>query len=198
MLIKVYGSAISGIVATTITIEVNVDKGINFLLVGLPDNAVKESQQRIASALNYYGYKIPGKKIVINMAPADLKKEGSAYDLPLAIGILGASEQICSHKLADYIIMGELSLDGSLNKIKGALPIALEAKKQGFKGIILPKCNAKEAAIVTDLEVYGADNILEVINFFDGQSSLERTFIDIKQEFAKSLDNYEFDFIDVK
>lgn len=198
MLIKVYGSAISGIVATTITIEVNVDKGINFLLVGLPDNAVKESQQRIASALNYYGYKIPGKKIVINMAPADLKKEGSAYDLPLAIGILGASEQICSHKLADYIIMGELSLDGSLNKIKGALPIALEAKKQGFKGIILPKCNAKEAAIVTDLEVYGADNILEVINFFDGQSSLERTSIDIKQEFAKSLDNYEFDFIDVK
>lgn len=198
MLIKVYGSAISGIVATTITIEVNVDKGINFLLVGLPDNAVKESQQRIASALNYYGYKIPGKKIVINMAPADLKKEGSAYDLPLAIGILGASEQICGEKLADYIIMGELSLDGSLNKIKGALPIALEAKKQGFKGIILPKANAKEAAIVTGLEVFGADTILDVINFFDGKDSLERTFIDIQEEFAKSLDNYEFDFIDVK
>ena len=198
MLIKVYGSAISGIVATTITIEVNVDKGINFLLVGLPDNAVKESQQRIASALNYYGYKIPGKKIVINMAPADLKKEGSAYDLPLAIGILGASEQICTDKLADYIVMGELSLDGSLNKIKGALPIALEAKKQGFKGIILPKCNAKEAAIVSDLEVFGADTILDVINFFDGQNTLERTFIDIHEEFAKSLDNYEFDFIDVK
>ncbi|MBO7276522.1 MAG: YifB family Mg chelatase-like AAA ATPase [Bacteroidales bacterium] len=198
MLIKVYGSAISGIVATTITIEVNVDKGINFLLVGLPDNAVKESQQRIASALNFYGYKIPGKKIVINMAPADLKKEGSAYDLPLAIGILGASEQIRADKLSDYIIMGELSLDGSINKIKGALPIALEAKKQGFKGIILPKCNAKEAAIVTDMEVYGADNILEVINFFDGQDSLERTSIDIQEEFDKSLDNYEFDFIDVK
>ena len=198
MLIKVYGSAISGIVATTITIEVNVDKGINFLLVGLPDNAVKESQQRIASALNYYGYKIPGKKIVINMAPADLKKEGSAYDLPLAIGILGASEQIRGEKLADYIIMGELSLDGSLNKIKGALPIALEAKKQGFKGIILPKANAKEAAIVTGLEVFGADTILDVINFFDGKDSLERTFIDIQEEFAKSLDNYEFDFIDVK
>ena len=198
MLIKVYGSAISGIVATTITIEVNIDKGINFLLVGLPDNAVKESQQRIASALNYYGYKIPGKKIVINMAPADLKKEGSAYDLPLAIGILGASEQICSDKLSDYIIMGELSLDGSLNKIKGALPIALEAKKQGFKGIILPKCNAKEAAIVKGLEVFGADTILDVINFFDGQDSLERTFLDIQEEFAKSLDNYEFDFIDVK
>ena len=198
MLIKVYGSAISGIVATTITIEVNIDKGINFLLVGLPDNAVKESQQRIASALNYYGYKIPGKKIVINMAPADLKKEGSAYDLPLAIGILGASEQICSDKLSDYIIMGELSLDGSLNKIKGALPIALEAKKQGFKGIILPKCNAKEAAIVKGLEVFGADTILDVINFFDGQDSLERTFLDIQEEFAKSLDNYEFDFIDGK
>jgi magnesium chelatase family protein len=198
MLIKVYGSAISGIVATTITIEVNIDKGINFLLVGLPDNAVKESQQRIASALNYYGYKIPGKKIVINMAPADLKKEGSAYDLPLAIGILGASEQICLDKLADYIIMGELSLDGSLNKIKGALPIALEAKKQGFKGIILPKCNAKEAAIVTGLEVFGADTILDVINFFDEKTSLERTFIDIQEEFSKSLDNYEFDFKDVK
>ena len=198
MLIKVYGSAISGIVATTITIEVNVDKGINFLLVGLPDNAVKESQQRIASALNFYGYKIPGKKIVINMAPADLKKEGSAYDLPLAIGILGASEQISPDKLADYIIMGELSLDGSLNKIKGALPIALEAKKQGFKGIILPKCNAKEAAIVTDLEVYGADNILDVINFFNGLNTLERTFINIQEEFEKSLDNYEFDFVDVK
>ena len=198
MLIKVYGSAISGIVATTITIEVNIDKGINFLLVGLPDNAVKESQQRIASALNYYGYKIPGKKIVINMAPADLKKEGSAYDLPLAIGILGASEQICLDKLADYIIMGELSLDGSLNKIKGALPIALEAKKQGFKGIILPKCNAKEAAIVTGLEVFGADTILDVINFFDETTSLERTFIDIQEEFSKSLDNYEFDFKDVK
>jgi len=198
MLIKVYGSAISGIVATTITIEVNVDKGINFLLVGLPDNAVKESQQRIASALNYYGYKIPGKKIVINMAPADLKKEGSAYDLPLAIGLLCASEQIRGEKLADYIIMGELSLDGSLNKIKGALPIALEAKKQGFKGIILPKANAKEAAIVTGLEVFGADTILDVINFFDGKDSLERTFIDIQEEFAKSLDNYEFDFIDVK
>ncbi len=198
MLIKIYGSAISGIVATTITIEVNIDKGINFLLVGLPDNAVKESQQRIASALNYYGYKIPGKKIVINMAPADLKKEGSAYDLPLAIGILGASEQICLDKLADYIIMGELSLDGSLNKIKGALPIALEAKKQGFKGIILPKCNAKEAAIVTGLEVFGADTILDVINFFDETTSLERTFIDIQEEFSKSLDNYEFDFKDVK
>ncbi len=144
MLIKVYGSAISGIVATTITIEVNVDKGINFLLVGLPDNAVKESQQRIASALNFYGYKIPGKKIVINMAPADLKKEGSAYDLPLAIGILGASEQIRADKLSDYIIMGELSLDGSINKIKGALPIALEAKKQGFKELFFQSVMQKK------------------------------------------------------
>lgn len=198
MLIKTYGSAISGINAITITVEVNVDKGINFMLVGLPDNAIKESQQRIASALNCYGYKIPGKKIVINMAPADLKKEGSAYDLTIAIGILAASEQILSNKLADYIIMGELSLDGSLQAIKGALPIALEAKKQGFKGFILPKCNAQEAAIVDGLDVYGAENIMEVINFFDNVAPLNKTQIDIREEFAKSLENYEFDFVDVK
>ena len=198
MLVKVFGSAISGIEALPVTIEVNTDKGINFLLVGLPDNAVKESQQRISSALNIYGYKIPGKKITINMAPADLRKEGSSYDLPLAIGILASSEQISDSKLSDYIIMGELSLDGSIRKIKGALPIALEAKKQGFKGIILPKENAKEAAIVSDIEVYGVENILEVINFLDGVITLQSESFDINEEFARSLDNYEFDFKDVK
>ena len=198
MLVKVYGSAILGIEATPVTIEVSTDKGINFLLVGLPDSAVKESQQRISSALNSYGYKIPGKKIVINMAPADLKKEGAAYDLPLAIGILASSEQISSDRLEDFIIMGELSLDGSIRKIKGALPIALEAKKQGFKGIILPKENAKEAAIVSEIEVYGVENISEVISFLDGLSFLQRERFDINEEFARSLDNYEFDFKDVK
>lgn len=198
MLVKVYGSAICGIEATTVTIEVSTDKGINFFLVGLPDSAVKESQQRISSALNTYGYKIPGKKIVINMAPADLKKEGSAYDLPLAIGILASSEQITCDKLSDYIIMGELSLDGSIRTIKGALPISLEAKKQGFKGVILPKDNAKEAAIVSDMEVFGVENIMEVINFLNGVAPVERETFDINEEFEKSLDEYEFDFKDVK
>ena len=198
MLVKVYGSAICGIEATTVTIEVSTDKGINFFLVGLPDSAVKESQQRISSALNTYGYKIPGKKIVINMAPADLKKEGSAYDLPLAIGILASSEQITCDKLSDYIIMGELSLDGSIRTIKGALPISLEAKKQGFKGVILPKDNAKEAAIVSDMEVFGVENIMEVINFLNGVAPIARETFDINEEFEKSLDEYEFDFKDVK
>ena len=198
MLVKTFGSALNGIEAITVTIEVNIDRGVQFFLVGLPDSAVKESQQRIEAALNNNNLKYPKKKITINMAPADIRKEGSSYDLPIAIAILAASEQVSVELLDKYVIMGELSLDGSLNKIKGALPIALEAKKQGFKGIILPKCNAKEAAIVTDLEVFGADTILDVINFFDGQASLEPTFLDIHEEFAKSLDNYEFDFIDVK
>lgn len=198
MLTKTYGSAITGIDATIVTIEVNVDKGINFLLVGLPDSAVKESQQRISAALNYYGYKIPGKKIVINMAPADLRKEGSAYDLPLAIGILAASEQISDEHVGEYIIMGELSLDGSIRKICGALPIAIEAKRCGYKGIILPKENAKEAAIVSGIPVYGVENIQEVINHLEGVSPLSAEHINIEEEFAKSLLSYEYDFKDVK
>jgi magnesium chelatase family protein len=144
MLVKTYGSAVSGIHATTITIEVDVTAGINFFLVGLPDNAVKESEQRIRAALQNNGYRIPGEKIIINMAPADIKKEGSSYDLPLAIGILSASGQMKSGIISDYIIMGELSLDGSLHHIKGALPIAIKAREEGFKGIILPKENARE------------------------------------------------------
>ena len=144
MLVKTYGSAVSGIHATTITIEVDVTAGIKFFLVGLPDNAVKESEQRIRAALQNNGYRIPGKKIIINMAPADIKKEGSSYDLPLAIGILSASGQMKSGIISDYIIMGELSLDGSLHHIKGALPIAIKAREEGFKGIILPKENARE------------------------------------------------------
>jgi len=139
MLVKTFGSAIYGINATTITIEVNMEPGIQFFMVGLPDSAVKESHQRIEASLKNNGYRIPGKKIVINMAPADIRKEGSAYDLPLAIGILAASEQIKSDKTSNYIIMGELSLDGSILPIKGALPIAIEARKEGFKGFILPK-----------------------------------------------------------
>lgn len=198
MLVKTFGSAIQGIVATTVTVEVNVEQGINFVLVGLPDNAVKESHERISSALHYYNYKIPGKKIVINMAPADIRKEGSSYDLTIAIGILAASEQISAEKLGDYLIMGELSLDGTLNPIKGVLPIALQAKKEGFKGFILPKANAKEAAIVQGLEVLGAENIGEVIDFINDVKTIENTYINVEEEFEKGLENYDLDFADVK
>ncbi|HTA82692.1 MAG TPA: magnesium chelatase domain-containing protein, partial [Bacteroidia bacterium] len=159
MLVKTYGSAVSGIDATTITVEVNVSAGVNFFLVGLPDSAVKESQQRIDAALKNNGFRLPGKMITVNMAPADIRKEGSSYDLTIAIGILAASEQITSEKVGEYVIMGELSLDGGLQPIKGVLPIALNARKEGFKGLILPEQNAKEAAIVEGLNVYGIRNI---------------------------------------
>ena len=198
MLTKVFGSAVFGVEATTITVEVNVDKGVGYHLVGLPDNAIKESNYRIAAALLNNGYKIPGKKITINMAPADLRKEGSAYDLTLALGILTASGQIQSTDLEKYIIMGELSLDGSLQPIKGALPIAIKAREEGFTGFILPNDNAKEAAIVSDLKVYGIENIKEVIDFFDKDEPLEQTIIDTRAEFYKNLDFPEFDFSDVK
>lgn len=198
MLVKIYGSAVFGVEATTITIEVNIDKGVGYHLVGLPDNAIKESNYRIAAALQNNGYKIPGKKITINMAPADMRKEGSAYDLSFAIGILAANGQIESENLDKYIIMGELSLDGSLQPIKGALPIAIQARKEKFKGFILPKQNAKEAAIVDNLDVYGVENIKDVIDFFNGEKQLDKTEIDTRKEFFKNLEFPEFDFADVK
>ncbi|PSG88417.1 YifB family Mg chelatase-like AAA ATPase [Aurantibacter aestuarii] len=198
MLKKVFGSAVFGVEATTIMVEVNVDKGIGYHLVGLPDNAIKESNFRIAAAFQNNGYKIPGKKLIINMSPADLRKEGSAYDLTLALGILAASDQIKSEELDKYIIMGELSLDGTLQPIKGALPIAIKAKEEGFKGFILPSQNAKEAAIVDGLEVYGIDNIKQVIDFFNTGDVLEQTIINTKEEFEKNLNFPEFDFSDVK
>ncbi len=198
MLVKTYGSAVYGINATTVTVETNINPGVNFFLVGLPDNAVKESQQRIDAALKNNGYKIPGKSIVVNMAPADIRKEGSAYDLTIAVGILAASEQILSDKVSDYIIMGELSLDGGLQPIKGVLPIAIQAKEEKFKGIILPKQNAKEAAIVSELEVYGVENIKEVIDFFNEKIKLERTIVNTHDEFFLKLNDSEFDFADVK
>jgi magnesium chelatase family protein len=198
MLKKVFGSAVFGVEATTVTVEVNVDKGIGYHLVGLPDNAIKESNYRIAAALQNNGYKIPGKKIIINMSPADLRKEGSAYDLTLAIGILAASGQIKANDIEDYLIMGELSLDGSLQPIKGALPIAIKAREEGYKGFILPMQNAKEAAIVNDLKVYGVDNIKQVINYFDKAQELEQTIVDTRKEFYKNLEFPEYDFSDVK
>ena len=198
MLVKTFGSAVQGVDAITITVEVNVVQGVNFLLVGLPDSAVKESQQRIDAALKNNGYKIPGKKVVINMAPADIRKEGSAYDLTLAVGILAASEQIKHEKVGDFVIMGELSLDGGLQPMRGALPIAIQAKQEGFKGLILPKQNAREAAIVSGLEVYGIENIKEAIEFFNDESELERTELNTREEFYKSLNVANFDFEDVK
>lgn len=198
MLVKVYGSAVFGIEATTITVEVNVDSGIGYHLVGLPDIAVKESSFRIAAALKNVGYNLPGKKITVNMAPADLRKEGSAYDLTFAMGILIASGQMQAIDIADFIIMGELSLDGSLQPIKGALPIAIKAKEEGFKGFILPKQNVKEAAIVSGLDVYGIENIEEIIRFFDKGEALEKTMIDTREEFYNNLEHLEHDFADVK
>ncbi|MCX6296248.1 MAG: YifB family Mg chelatase-like AAA ATPase [Bacteroidetes bacterium] len=198
MLVKTFGSAVFGINATTVTVETNINPGVNFLMVGLPDSAVKESQQRIDAALKNNGYKIPGKSIVVNMAPADIRKEGSAYDLTIAVGILAASEQILADKVSDYIIMGELSLDGGLQPIKGVLPIAIQARQEKFKGIILPKQNAKEAGIVSGLEVYGVDNIRDVIGFFNGKLELEQTIINTEDEFFSKLNDTEFDFSDVK
>ncbi|GJH40964.1 magnesium chelatase [Capnocytophaga sp. HP1101] len=198
MLVKIYGSAVFGVEASTITIEVNIDKGIGYHLVGLPDIAIKESNYRIAAALQNNGYKIPGKKITINMAPADMRKEGSAYDLSFAIGILAANGQIQNEEIEKYIIMGELSLDGGLQPIKGALPIAIQARKEGFRGFILPKQNAKEAAIVDNLDVYGVENIKEVIDFFNGEKELQPTEIDTRKEFYRDLELSEFDFADVK
>lgn len=198
MLVKIFGSAIHGVSAQTITIEVNVDQGVGYHLVGLPDNAIKESSFRISAALKNVGYKLPGKKITINMAPADLRKEGSAYDLSIAIGILAASDQIKAENLSDYIIMGELSLDGGLQPLKGILPIAIKAREEGFKGIILPKQNTKEAAIVSTLEVYGVDNIKEVIDFFNEGIPLERTEIDTRKEFQDKINFFPFDFSEVK
>jgi magnesium chelatase family protein len=198
MLVKTFGSAVFGIKATTITVEVNIAQGVKFFLVGLPDNAVKESQQRIESALLSSGYRMPGRKIVINMAPADIRKEGSAYDLTIAIGILAASEQIKTEMLEEYIIMGELSLDGGLQPLKGALPIAIQARTEKFKGFILPKQNAREAAIVGDFEVYGAENIKEVVDFLTGDAPLERTIVNTREEFAAKQADTDVDFSDVK
>lgn len=198
MLVKTYGSAVYGINATTITVEVNIGPGVKYFMVGLPDNAVKESQLRIETAFKNSGLQVPRKKTVINMAPADIKKEGSAYDLTIAIGILAASEQIGPDELDKYIIMGELSLDGTLMPIKGALPIAIKAREEGFKGFILPKQNAREAAIVNDLTVYGAGSLNDVIAFFNGESSMEQVIVDTRAEFANNQHNNDLDFADVK
>jgi Mg chelatase-like protein len=198
VLIKVFGAAVQGIDATLITIEVNSSRGCMFYLVGLPDSAVKESHQRIISALQVNGYRIPTSNIIINMAPADIRKEGSAYDLPLAIGMLAAGEVIQPDKLNRYLMMGELSLDGSLQPIKGALPIAIKARELGFEGIIVPRQNALEAAVVNQIQVYGVENIKEVIEFFNGKQELTPTIVNTREEFYAQQSSFDLDFADVK
>lgn len=199
MLIRTFGSAVFGVNAVTITIEVNVSQqGIGYSLVGLPDNAVKEGYQRIETAVRNINYKMQRLRTVINMAPADIRKEGSSYDLPIALGILAASEQIKPDKAEKFIIMGELALDGTLKPIKGALPIAIQARKEGFEGFILPKDNAREAAIVNNLKVYGAESLQEVINFFNDEGTLEQIEIDTRREFEANINKTDNDFADVK
>lgn len=198
MLVKTFGAAVSGIDALVITMEVDLSRGIRFFMVGLPDNAVKESQQRIESAFRVWGFDWPGRRIVINMAPADTRKEGSAYDLPLAIGILAGDEQLSAERLSDYMLMGELSLDGSLKAIKGALPIALRAREAGFKGLVLPLENAREAAVVDGLEVYGAGDLGEVVRFLNGEEGPTKTQVDLKAELGKAGLGEPLDFAEVR
>lgn len=198
MVSKTFGGAVHGVDARTITVEVNVIQGTHFYLSGLPDAAVKESEHRVESALKTAGYFIPRNKVVVNLAPADIRKEGSAYDLPIALGILSASGQITTDVLEKYVIMGELSLNGELRPIKGVLPIAIQSRKQEFKGFILPKSNAKEAAIVNNLDIIGVDNLQEAIDFVEGKKKIEPLFVDTRDVFQSKLNNYESDFKDVQ
>ncbi len=198
MLVKTYGSAVFGIEATTITIEVNISGGTKYYIVGLPDNAVKESLRRIESAIVTSGLRMPRQKIVVNLAPADIRKEGSAYDLAIAIAILASSKQLEAPQLGEYLILGELSLDGGVHPIKGALPIAMRAARDGFKGIILPQANAREAAVVGGLRVHGVRHIKEVIGFLGGKEPLDPTHVDTQAEFLSRLGDYDTDFADVQ
>ncbi len=198
MLAKTYGSAVYGVDAFQITVEVSVGGGTRFYMVGLPDNAVKESQQRVEAAIKYAGYRMPRTKTVVNLAPADIRKEGSAYDLPIAIGILAASGQIASPDLEKYTLMGELSLDGILRPIKGALPIAIEARKNGFKGFILPKENASEAAIVNNLDVIGVETLREAIGFLEGNSDIKPVWQETRSIFFEETGRFDVDFSDVQ
>lgn len=198
MLVKTYSSTVEGIDARTITVEVNLSPGIRFLVVGLPDNAVKESQQRITAAFANNKLHMPGFNILVNMAPADMRKVGSHYDLPIAIGILAASKQVASERLEKCILIGELSLDGTILPVKGALPIAIQARKEGFETIILPAENAREAAVVQDIKVYGVTNLPETIAVLNGESPIEPVKIDTRAEYFSRLNDFEIDFRDVK
>jgi len=198
MLVRTFASAVTGIDAVTVTVEVNVSHGIRFLLVGLPDVAVKESQQRIESALRSIGFKWPGRQVLINMAPADIRKEGSSYDLPLAMGILTADEKVLKEEIESYIMMGELSLDGTIQPVRGVLPIALRAREEKFKGVIVPVKNAREAAVVNGLDVYGMENLGDVVGFFNGMKKFEPVKVDLMEIFNNEANKYDVDFSDVR
>ncbi|MDE6264279.1 MAG: YifB family Mg chelatase-like AAA ATPase [Paramuribaculum sp.] len=198
MLVKTYGAAVQGIDAIVVTIETVVDRGFSFTMVGLPDAAVKESYQRVVSAINQSGAEFPRHRVVINLSPADVKKEGAAYDLPIAVGILAAAEKIPSEKLGGLMIMGELSLDGSVLPIRGVLPMAIKARSLGYQGMIVPKANATEAAVVNNLDVYGVDNLREVLDFLSGKGDIEPTIVNTRAEFAADAGNFDFDFSEVK
>ena len=198
MITKTYTAAVNGLEVTEVTVEVSISKGVQFHLTGLGDEAVRESKDRINAALNNNGFRFPIAAITINMAPADLKKEGSSFDLPLAIGILAANNNLNTEKLDKYMLVGELSLDGKLQPIKGALPISIKARALHYKGLIVPKQNVKEAAIVNNLEVYGLENINQVVDFFNDTTSVEPYIFDTRTEFNKKGDEYDLDFADVK
>ena len=198
MLVKTYCAAVNGLEVTTVTVEVSMSRGVQFHLTGLADTAVKESYDRIKAALTNNGFKMPTMDITVNLAPADIKKEGSGYDLPLAIGILAANGKITSDMLEKYMLVGELGLDGRLQPIRGALPIAIRARAEKFKGLIVPQQNIREAAVVNQLEVYGMDSLMDVINFLNGNSNYEPTIIDTRREFFEQQNHYELDFADVK
>ena len=198
MPVKTFGSSVYGVEATTITVEVNISSGTKYFIVGLPDNAVRESLLRVESAITNSGYRMPRQKIVVNLAPADIRKEGSSYDLAIAIGILAESGQIETALLDKHLILGELSLDGDIQSVKGALPISIQAKKDGYEGLIIPKANAREAAIVKDLQVYGVSTLKEVVDFFNGDTSLKTTVVDARDEFFHNINSYDSDFSDVK
>jgi magnesium chelatase family protein len=199
MLVKTFGSAVYGVEAISITIEVNVSAGQSYAIVGLPDNAVRESLQRTESAIKTNNYFMPRTKLVVNLAPADIRKTGSAFDLPIAIGILGASEQLEEpQRLKDFVIMGELSLDGTVQPIKGALPIAIQARKEGFRGLIVPLANAREAGMVNNLDVYGVEHLTDVVSFFADESSLEPVVVNTREEFFSNQYDFDIDFSEVK
>ena len=198
MLVKVYGASMQGLQATAVTIEVNATRGVRFVLVGLPDNAVKESHERILAAIENSGYTFPTRQITINLSPADIRKEGSGYDLPMAIGILATEDKVNTTQLANYMMVGELSLDGSLVPIRGALPVAIKAREMGFEGLFVPEGNIREAAVVNKLKVYGVRHITQVINHLNGTELLEPTIIDTRGEFYARQYEFDYDFADVK
>ena len=198
MLVKTYCAAVNGLEVTTVTVEVSMSRGIQFHLTGLADTAVKESYDRIKAALTNNGFKMPSMDITINLSPADIKKEGSGYDLPLAIGILAANGKVESGELDKYMMVGELGLDGHLQPVRGALPIAIRARAEKFKGLIVPKQNIREAAVVNQLEVYGMETLMDVVQFLNGDTSYQPTIIDTRKEFFEQQDHYELDFSDVR